>query len=183
MDTGRISSRYAKAVYDLAHQSSDETRLYDEMKSLADNFVSFPDMKKVLDSPAVSSADKAKLLTTAAGIEVSQPYQSLLKLIVTNKRESYAQSIALMYMEYYRKQKGVVITQLITAQQASDETMAKLRELISREEQKKVDFVSKVDSTLIGGFILRLNDNQLDASIKTQLSRMEQQLIEAINAK
>lgn len=178
MDTGRISARYAKAAYEVALQKGEETRLYEEMKILSDNFSSFKSLHKVMEDPTVAVEEKKKLLITAGGISVSDSYKSLIDLIAENKREPYARFIALMYLSYYRKEKSIVIGRLITAQPATVETENRLRELITRNAKIEVDFISKINPDIIGGFILELESNQLDASVKTQLNKLRMQLIE-----
>ena len=70
MDVGTISSRYVKALFSLAKEKLQETRVYDDMKMLAVSFEQEPGLKVVLDNPIFPEEEKVKLLTTAAGLEV-----------------------------------------------------------------------------------------------------------------
>ncbi len=177
MDSGKISLRYAKAIYAFAREKGEETRLYEEMKIFSEHFFSVHSLKKVLDDPTVPGKEKVKVMTTAAGVTVSDSCRSLLQLLMQNKREAYALSVALMYQEYYRKQKEIVIARLITPNQASEKMKDSLKSVILQTTHKQADFVTTEDPDIIGGFILRLEDNQLDASVKTQLYRLKNQLI------
>ena len=71
MDIGTISSRYAKALFSLAKDKEQESRVYDDMKMLADSFSMEPELRGALSNPIVSVPEKVKLLTAAGGIEVS----------------------------------------------------------------------------------------------------------------
>lgn len=179
MDTGRISARYANAVYQYAVGKGQEDVLYGEMKKLADSFFAFRALTRVIQDPTVSAKNKTDVLITAAGgNSVSDVFKSLLHLVIENKREAYVQFIALSYQKLYRKEKGIVIGKLTLAQSSEKGVQDKLRQVIEKSAVSKVDFVTKVDSSIIGGFILELEDNQLDASIKSQLSKMRLQLVE-----
>ena len=70
MDIGTISSRYAKALFSLAKDKGQESRVYDDMKMLADSFSMEPELRGALSNPIVSVPEKVKLLTAAGGIEV-----------------------------------------------------------------------------------------------------------------
>ncbi len=176
MDTGKISTRYAKALYAYASELKEEDRLYEEMKSLISNFYSFKSLNKIMQNPTVSPEEKQKLLITAGGITVSKAYLGMLQTIKENQRESYMFSIALMYQEYYRKEKGMVIGILTTTDNASEEQKEKLKNMIAAGTNQKVDLITKTDENLIGGFILQIESNLLDASIKNQLNKIKLQL-------
>ncbi len=176
MDTGRISARYAKAAYEVALQKGEETRLYEEMKMLASGFSSYKQLSKVMENPTISIDRKKELLITAAGISVSDSFKKLIDLIAENRRESYVHSIALMYQSYYRKEKNIIIGQLITAQSVTEEEKSKLSKLIARISKKDVDFITRTDPSIIGGFILELESNQLDASVRNQLNKLKMEL-------
>ena len=65
MDIGTISSRYAKALFSLAKDKEQESRVYDDMKMLADSFSMEPELRGALSNPIVSVPEKVKLLTAA----------------------------------------------------------------------------------------------------------------------
>ena len=178
MDSSRISTRYAKAVYEFALEHKEETRLYEEMKLLSSQFFAFKMMSKVMENPTIPVGEKEKILITAGGgNSVSESYKKLLKLIIDNKREKYVLFIALMYQTWYRKQKGIVISKLTTVDEISDEAQQKIIRLISDETKKNVNLETVIDTDIIGGFVLELDDKQLNASIKNQLVKLKQELI------
>ncbi len=178
MDAGRISARYAKAVYEFALEKGEETRLYEEMKTLSENFLSFRTMSKVMEDPTVLPQEKIKILSIAAGMEVSDTFKSLMRLVIGNKRENYMQMIALMYQEYYRKEKGILIAKLTTTDAVSEDIKNSLRKVIAEQSHEEVDFVTRTDPAIIGGFILELDDKRLDASVRNQLNQIRIQLTE-----
>jgi F-type H+-transporting ATPase subunit delta len=178
MDTGRISARYAKAIYEFALEQKEEKTVYGEMKQLVKSFQSFPLLKDAMDNPTVPALEKEKLLTTAAGISVSRTFLQVLKLIGTNHRESDAMQIARMYEDYYRRQKGIVIGKLITENPVTAEIKDKLRAIITAGPDKEIDFEAETDDSLIGGFIVEVDSNLLDASVKSQLGKIRRQLME-----
>jgi F-type H+-transporting ATPase subunit delta len=176
VDTGRISTRYAKALYAYAAELKEEDVLFEEMKTLSGSFVAHKSLQSVMENPTVSSEDKQKLLTTAGGNSVCKSYNSLLNLLAKNRRESYTQMIALSYQKIYKKEKGIITGKLTTVHPANEKVMQKLKTLIAGENKFQVDFITKINPNIIGGFILDVDFNQLDASVKSQLNRMQKLL-------
>jgi F-type H+-transporting ATPase subunit delta len=177
MDLGVISGRYAKAIFQYAADRGDETRLYEEMKGLSGQFLAVPLLKRVLDDPTVSLAEKIKVLVTATGGKISDTCKHVIEMVIKNGRGHFMQNIALMYGKVYRKEKGIVVVHLTTSEPASDETEKALIDLIVRGKSEKVDLIAKTDADIVGGFILAVEDSRLDASIKNQLRQLKLDLI------
>ena len=177
MDTGKISTRYAKALYAYAAELKEEDALFEKMKMLSESFAVHESLQKVMENPTVSSKDKQKLLTTAGGNSECKSYADLLNLLAKNRRESYAQMIALSFQKIYKKEKGIITGKLTTVNPVDEKTMQKFKALIAGEKYK-VDFITKIDSNIIGGFVLDVDFNQLDASVKSQLNKIKLQLTE-----
>jgi F-type H+-transporting ATPase subunit delta len=179
MNTGVISSRYAKAIFQYALERKEEDQLREELKILSGQFFAVPMLKMVLDDPTVSQAVKIDVLTNAAGKEISDTCRQVIRLIVKNGRTHYMQSIALMYDKVYRKAKNRVILNLITTEPASDDMKNKLVNLVKFNNQQ-VDFAAKTDEDIIGGFILEIDDLRLDASMRNQLNQLRLELIQPL---
>jgi F-type H+-transporting ATPase subunit delta len=178
MDTGIIAKRYAGAIFQYAAGRGDETRLREEMQTLTQQFTHVPMLGKVLEDPTVSAAEKIKTLVIAAGQTVSDTCRRTIELVVGNGRGCYMQSIARMYDMVYRKEKNITVIRLTTVEPASSETKKALVDLLVKDKSKTVDFVAKTDAGIIGGFILAVEDSRLDASVKNQLNRLKQELLQ-----
>lgn len=176
MDTGIISTRYAKALYAHAAELKEEDVLFEKMKFLSESFSTHKSLQKVMENPTISKENKHKLLETAGGKSVCKSYDNLLNLLAENHREPYTQMIALMYQKLYKKEKGIITGMLTTVDPPQEATMSKLKTLIAGENNYQVDFISKIDSNIIGGFILDVESNQLNASVKDQLAKIKTQL-------
>lgn len=92
MDIGTISSRYAKALFSLAKDKEQESRVYDDMKMLADSFSMEPELRGALSNPIVSVPEKVKLLTAAGGIEVCELYTRFINLVLAINGRHYCPS-------------------------------------------------------------------------------------------
>jgi len=175
MDAGRISTRYAQALYAYAAELKEEGVLFEKMKVLSGSFATHKSLQRIMKDPTVSSSDKRKLLITAGGNVPCESYSRFLNLLSENRRETYARMIALSYQEIYKKASGIITGKLTTVRPAGKKVMQKLKTLIDGEKYE-VDFVTLTDPDIIGGFVLDVDFNRLDASVKNQLSRIKIQL-------
>ena len=172
MDAGVIAHRYARAMYEFAAEKGKETELYCEMQTLSKNFSDYPVMRNVMRDPTVESAKKIKLLAIAGGIKDDDVLLQTVRLVVDNGRSAYMENIALMYETVYRKAKGQVIVHLTTVDSASESMQQALIPVIAQATGSKVEFHTKTDAEIIGGFILEIEDQRLDASVKNQLNNV-----------
>jgi F0F1-type ATP synthase delta subunit len=108
MDTGRISARYAKALYEYAADRKKEKEVYEQMKFISEVLFLTPALTKALDNPRISSEKKKELLLAAAGANPPFEFVRFIDLIIERKRESYLHFMSLVYQDIYRKMKGIV---------------------------------------------------------------------------
>ena len=72
MDIGVISVRYARALLKCSTEAGKEDVVYKEMMTLAESYLNVAELRRVVAGPTVSKASKAKVLTAAAGGNVSE---------------------------------------------------------------------------------------------------------------
>lgn len=113
-----------------------------------------------------------KLLTTAVGKDANAETLLFIKFIIQKKREDYMPFIGLMYERLYHEEKRIVLSTVTTAVEIPKETASAITSYISKLRNATVELRTKTDSSIIGGFILDIEDNRMDASIKGQLSKL-----------
>ncbi len=178
MNTGMIAVRYARALLEFACERSEADLVYAETGRLADSFVAEPLLGRTLDSPVLPVNEKAALVKTAAGGTVSGSFERFIGLVMHNRRESFLQSIALMYRDLYRKRNGISVGSLETAVPVTPETEKRIAGLIASETGGQVELTTKVRPELIGGFVFEMNFRRLDASVAAQLRSVRRQFVE-----
>ena len=157
MDIGTISSRYAKALFSLAKEKGLETRVYDDMKMLADSFSLEPGLRVALGNPILPAEEKLKLLTAAGGIEVSDLYERFMHLVLEHKRESLLLFMAHIYIHLYRKDKRITRVQFSTAVPVSEEVKVHLQNKLKEETGSTIEFSGIVQPEEVGT-VLQVSD-------------------------
>lgn len=175
----RAAHRYAKALLELAVKNNQEDALEKDMQLVAETLKAEPKLIDVLKSPIINNSDKKQVITNVFEGNITTLTKELFKLLATNKRLDILQIIASQFTQLYNDYKGVVKA-VVTSAVELDEAMTKkvLDKAQSLVGDKKVVLETQVDESLIGGFILRVGDVQLDTSIANQLKKLKRELIE-----
>lgn len=169
MNEGLIARRYATALLKVAQEHRAAGEVYEKMKLFEQNYIAYPDLHKALLNPVLSASDKEMLLSTAVGIEPGDFYIRGIRLLIKNHREMYIRSICLMYQRLYRKAYHIGRMEIIKASQLDDGTVDRIKKLVTDKTSNTMEFVERIDPSIIGGFILRVNSRQLDLSLSRGL--------------
>ncbi len=176
MNTGIISVRYARALLKSAAVSGDRENVFSDMKKLAASFIELPALRKTMENPTVSKDDKERLLCTACGGNPCNQTRSFLRLVLKEGRENMVQFMANSYMSLYRSDRNIVPARLVTAVPVDDATRSKFNDVVKKRTNADIEFETKVDADIIGGFILEYDTYRLDSSVQSQLRSILKQL-------
>jgi F-type H+-transporting ATPase subunit delta len=180
MDENKISLRYAKALFSLAREKALLDRVNEDISRIMSSLKAVPEFKTVLASPVVKTSEKADLFKEAFDNNVDPITYSFLNLLLTNKREFFLDDILRNFLDLYRKYKGFKSAVLSSASPLDQDTVEHFRNLIRQKFNTEVDLSFSVNENLIGGFILRVEDQQIDASVSSKLKQLKQELIKKI---
>ena len=169
MDEGLIARRYATAMLKVAQAHGAAEELYEKMKQFEQNYISHPDLHKALLNPVLSPKDKEMLLSTAIDIEPGKLYIEGIRLLIKNHREMYVRAICLMYQRLYRQAYHIGRVKIITATKLGDDAINRIKKLVTDKTANTIEFVEKVDASIIGGFIIQVNSKQIDLSLSRGL--------------
>ena len=116
MDNGKISVRYARALFQIAQEQGCEDAIYDGMERLTHNYLlAIGQFNEVLADPIVDKAEKVKLLEMAVGEPMHDTLKQFINYVADQKREDKMFYIAMKYMEMYREKHNIVKTEVTTA--------------------------------------------------------------------
>jgi F-type H+-transporting ATPase subunit delta len=177
MNDSHISGRYAKALFKSARDMDLIDKISGDM-DLINEICRVKDFMNMIETPSVSTEQKRSVILDILKDKINPLTEGLIKLVMENKRETYLPAIARNYKAIYKNFKGIKTASLVTATKLEDKMVKKIRDLIIKTYDAKVDLTTEVDETLIGGFILTIEDRQYDASISSGLKKIKKQLLE-----
>lgn len=171
----KLAYRYSKALLDLA---IDQKKL-DEVKSDIDEFVvncdENRDLVLMLKSPIIQPSKKISIIDTIYKGRISELSLKFFHIVINKKRESGLLDIAKSFLRAYNVYKGIQPARVVTAIKISDDLKAKFEDEIKKQLNKEVSLITDTNKDIIGGFILKLDDNLYDASIAHQLQLLKKE--------
>ncbi len=177
MDQSKINVRYAKAFFTLAKEKGLTLELRKDAGLISSVCESSSDFKLLLESPVIKTSQKSEAIRRIFEGKIHALSINFLLLIAENKRENYIPGIFRYLEDLYRREEGIKSAVLTSAQPLNELLVAQIKEILEKEFKSKVELSQKVDQKLIGGFVLRVEDKQYDASLSTQLKKIREQLL------
>ena len=178
MDQSKINVRYAKAFFTLAKEKGLTTELRNDAGLITDVCAKSSDFNLLLNSPVVKTAAKVKAMLSIFEGKVNLLSLNFLVLITENRREKYIPGIFRNLEDLYRQEEGIKKALMTSSQSLDDSILLQVKQILEKEFKSKVELSHKIDEKLIGGFVLRVGDQQYDASISTQLRKIKEQLLQ-----
>ena len=175
MKGSRVAIRYAKALLATAQEQQAADQVADDMESVHMTLENSQELKAALASPVISAELKGDTLKAIFG-KVSPVVKTFLALVAENNRANHLDGVALKYKQLYQELQGKQEAEVTTAVPLTPALEKVVMDKIKTLTDKKVELVSTVDQDIIGGFILRLGDQQFDASVANQLQSSEHKL-------
>lgn len=176
MNDSKISVRYAKALF----ESALEMKILDQVKKdMVDvQIISrVPEFQKLLLSPIIKESQKNRILEELLKKRTQSLTMSFMSLLVKNGREQYIPAIARNFADLYRHHKGIKAATFITAVPVSDTTKEMVEKIIKEAMNSGVEMKSESNEDLIGGFIIRIENRQYDASVASSLKSVKKKLL------
>lgn len=173
MNTGLISIRYAKALFQFAKEENSLAAVYQDAKLLWQVFSNMPRLSAVLENPFVNKEEKHQLIKNAAGKNRSQTFDKFTDMVIKNERENLIQEMMYKFIETYRKDQNIQYGKLITAVPIDTKTENDIKALVKKEGTMELEHT--VNPNILGGFILEVDHKRWDASISNQLSKIKQE--------
>ena len=176
MNESRISVRYSKALFQSALEKDILDRINQDMVLIRD-ICTVPEVRELLSNPVIRPAKKSETLSRIFGKDIHPLSLSLVELVVKNGRERYLPSIARVFVHETKKHRGITESVLTTAVKIDPELKKQVSGMIEKLLDTKVDLKENIDESIIGGFILRIEDNYVDASIRNKLRKIRSELV------
>jgi F-type H+-transporting ATPase subunit delta len=175
MNESRISVRYSKALF----QSALEKKILDIVNKdmiLVKKVCAVPEAKELLNNPVIRPSKKTELLHSVLVKDMHPLTMALIDLAVKNGRERYIPAIARVFVHETMKYNGITESVLTTAVKIDPKIKKQVSGFIEKLFKTKVDLKENIDDSIVGGFILKVDDNYIDASIRNKLRKIRKEL-------
>jgi F-type H+-transporting ATPase subunit delta len=175
MKSSKSAIRYAQALLDLSVEKNCLDAVAKDMKYFSTVCAENRDFELMLTSPIVK-ADKKIEIIKAVFDQFNVLTISFVELIAKNRREGILPQIANEFDSLLKAFKGIVPITITSAKKLDEKTMATIVAKVQSSVKGTLEVTEMLDENLIGGFIVRMGDTQIDASVASQLTNLKQRL-------
>ena len=178
MGSLRVASRYAKALLGLASERGELKAVESDINTLSSLVDSSKEFELLLVSPVVKPDQKKAVLNALLKDKLSEVTFMFIILLVSKGREGAIASIVEEAKSQLRAMNNIQAATVKTASPLDDDSRAKILAQVAKLHNGEVELKEIVDPEILGGFVLRLDDKEVDASIKRQLNKLGRKLTE-----
>jgi F-type H+-transporting ATPase subunit delta len=176
MNESKISVRYSKAIIEMSREKDILEAVKTDMDFIGQCLNQIPEFKLILDSPVIRTSEKRTIFKKSIGENIHPLTLSFINLIFTNRREIYLESILRYFMYLYNKEIGIKPALLLSPAKLDPALRNKIIHTISQKLNLKIELQEQTEPELLGGFVMRIDDYQIDASIASQLLKIKKGL-------
>jgi len=176
MSVSRISSRYAKSLLDLARERNELDTVLKDIESF-NEATKNRDFFLLLKSPIVKTDKKLAIFKAIFEGKLSKTTSAFFDIILRKGREMYMPEIAADFLGQYKELNRISTVILTTATPLNDVSLndIKAKLLASDITMDKLDIVTKIDPSIIGGFKIEVGDKLYDASVVHKLEQLKKE--------
>lgn len=179
MNQSKISVRYAKALFMSSKEQNKLNEVYLDMKLISSTLFKTSDYQDLVTNPIIKGEEKIALLKSVYENVIDSLSLNFLIFLVKKGRESYLKNISLYFMKLCRQDFNIKEVDVITSYALSDTIKNNIKSLLSTYFNSQIELYNSVNSEIIGGAIMRIDNMQVDLSIKTQLLEIKKALAES----
>ena len=177
MNESKISVRYAKALFQLGKEKNVLDTIVTDMKLVDELCNTVKDFWLMVESPVIKTSQKRKTVKLVLKDKLDAISLNFLDMVFENRREIFIKDMVRDFLALCRKDKGIVFAKLTTAGLIDGDDKTNLSEMLTKAFNSKIELEEVLDKDIIGGFVLRVDDQELDASVSTQLNQIKRALI------
>ncbi len=172
------AKNYANALKKLAQ---DGVLSYDDILTNLENIVTICDesneLQNVLNNPAISDEIKYSIVDEVFSKDVDEKIINFLKILLEKKRFGELIGVLEAYRNELDEIKNIQRVMVTSAVPLKDEYKTRLAEKLQNKLNKKIVANWSVDEEIIGGLVVKINDDIIDSSLKNKLENLSKNII------
>jgi F-type H+-transporting ATPase subunit delta len=170
-----LAGRYASALFDLAREQKQIDAVGNSLDTLGQALLDSKDFSELVDSPLVSRDEAGKAFAAIAPqLKLDPVTANFLGVLARNGRKSQLRPVIGAYRRLAAEHRGETTADVITARPLNDDQLAALKAQLRARAGRDVAIEAAVDPDILGGIVVKLGSQMIDASIRTKLNRLAQ---------
>jgi F-type H+-transporting ATPase subunit delta len=179
MSLSKASLLYANSLYDLAIEKNVVAGITGEIANVAKVIAENSELKRVVESPIVKQSAKLEILKEILSSDATPVFMQFLQYLGKKNRIDGLLEISKAYLQVHDERQGILRVKLTSAFPVNEEQLTQIRLELESQYKKTILFETKINATVIGGFVLQIDDTIIDASLKNKLELLKKKFLKA----
>ncbi len=175
MEDYRINTNYAKALFLVAAETNQLDAVNDDMRLVYSVCNENRTLNVVFANPVIREGKKVAILQDLFASRVSKVTMLFLSFVVRKRRAVNLRGISNAFIELYRKDRNIMLTELVTASEPDSAILDTVSKVIGEYAHKEIELHNKVDQSILGGFSIAFDNNMYDARLSTQIAKLHKE--------
>ena len=168
-----LAGRYASALFDLAQEQRQIESVGSSLDALGQALVDSKDFAELVSSPLVSRDEAGKAFAAVAPqLSLDPITANFLGVLARNGRKNELRNVIRSFRRLAAEHRGEATAEVVTARPLNDDQLAALKQQLRTRAGRDVTVDASVDPHILGGIVVKLGSQQIDASIRTKLNRL-----------
>lgn len=173
---GILVERYSQALFSLTQQQNNSNEVLSDFANIKTALSKGMDDKLFFSTLFPNSAQLNLWGVLLKNLKCTKTISGFVELLVKNSRIQLFNKIHSRYLGLVNESQGIITAEIVSADALDDKFTKKVKKELESLTNKKIDLISRQDSTLIGGFVIKIGSKLYDSSIKSLLKNIEKTL-------
>jgi ATP synthase F1 delta subunit len=173
-----IATVYARAMFEAADDADRLDLIRDQLGQFTDALDKDRELQVFFFSPYFSSEEKKDGLHRAVD-EADPLLINFLELLIDNHRMPVVFRTRRAYDDLWQERNRLLPVSVTSAVVLPEDTVRAIGDRIAEQTGRRVDLSSHVDADILGGIVVRVGNQILDASIRNRLDQLRKQVARA----
>ena len=172
-----VSKTYGDALFAVALEENRMDEFFEAVKVVADILHTNEEFCKLMNHPKIVKEEKVKIAQEAFTNGIPKEIVGIMTLLITKGRAEEMLSVFEYFINLVKEEKKIGKADVVTAVALSEAQKAKVEQkLLDTTKYETFEMNYSVDTSLIGGMVIRIGDRVVDSSIKTKLYELTREL-------
>lgn len=173
----QLAKKYAAAMFELAQDQNKLALCDKQLTQICELFNTNHDLQAFMDNPQVNITAKKNLIKKILTDEFEPSITNFLLLLIDKHRIILLTEIITSFHTLSNEAQGIQIAYVKTALPLSTGQEEALKKKLEVTTEKTIQLQTRVDKSILGGIIVKINDRVIDGSVVSQLKTIEKQLV------
>lgn len=175
MNYSKISTRYARALFDLAQEKNILEKIKADMELIDNTLAQNHELVLVFRNPVISLAKKLSIINKLFGPHADKLTIAFLNTLARKRREHSLEGVSHAFVQLYNESKNIRYVDVTSAEPLTSVQKIEVLTILKNYTDSEIRLVEKIKGEIIGGFIIEMDNLQIDQSVTSKITKLKKE--------